>query len=75
MPGDSGPAYRRFQNLPKGVCPSCKYFQLEKTPPLLYPQKESGCNVLPFRVIAEAFGAEVDYGPKDGPVEWVTFKQ
>jgi hypothetical protein len=42
---------------------------------LLYPQKESGCNVLPFRVIAEAFGAEVDYGPKDDPIEWVSFAQ
>ncbi len=30
---------------------------------------------LPFRFIAEAFGAEVDWGPKDGPTEWVTFLQ
>jgi len=30
---------------------------------------------LPFRFIAEAFGAEVDWGPKDGPTEWVTFMQ
>ncbi len=36
---------------------------------------KDGRTVLPFRVIAEAFGAEVDYGPKDGPIEWVTFKQ
>lgn len=30
---------------------------------------------LPFRFIAEAFGAEVDWGPKDAPTEWVTFTQ
>jgi hypothetical protein len=31
--------------------------------------------VLPFRVIAEAFGAEVGYVPKDASIEWVGFKQ
>jgi len=36
---------------------------------------KDGRTVLPFRVIAEAFGAEVDYGPKDGPTEWVSFQQ
>jgi hypothetical protein len=35
----------------------------------------NGRTVLPFRAIAEAFGAEVDYGPKDAPIEWVSFKQ
>jgi hypothetical protein len=34
-----------------------------------------GRTFLPFRAIAEAFGAEVDYGPADGPVEWVSFQQ
>lgn len=34
-----------------------------------------GRTYLPFRAIAEAFGAEVDYGPQDGPVEWVSFEQ
>jgi hypothetical protein len=33
-----------------------------------------GRTFLPFRAIAEAFGAEVDYGPADGPVEWVSFE-
>ncbi len=36
---------------------------------------QDGRTVLPFRVIAEAFGAEVDYGPKDAPVEWVRFRK
>ncbi|RJX24932.1 MAG: copper amine oxidase N-terminal domain-containing protein [Dethiobacter sp.] len=36
---------------------------------------KDGRTVLPFRVIAEAFGAEVDYGPKDAAIEWVSFKQ
>lgn len=36
---------------------------------------KDGRTFLPFRFIAEAFGAEVDYGPEDGPVEWVTFLQ
>lgn len=34
-----------------------------------------GRTVLPFRVIAEAFGAKVDYGPKDAAVKWVSFEQ
>jgi hypothetical protein len=34
-----------------------------------------GRTMLPFRAIAEAFGAEVDYGPKDAAVEWVSFEQ
>lgn len=36
---------------------------------------KDGRTVLPFRAIAEAFGADVDYGPKDGPIEWVSFQQ
>jgi hypothetical protein len=36
---------------------------------------KDGRTFLPFRFIAEAFGAEVDWGPKDGPTEWVTFLQ
>jgi len=36
---------------------------------------KDGRTFLPFRFIAEAFGAEVEYGPEDGPVEWVTFLQ
>jgi len=35
----------------------------------------NGRTMLPFRAIAEAFGAEVDYGPKDAPIEWVSFTQ
>jgi hypothetical protein len=31
--------------------------------------------VLPFRAIAETFGAEVDYGPKEAAVEWISFEQ
>jgi len=38
-------------------------------------QIKDGRTFLPFRAIAEAFGAEVDYGPADGPVEWVSFSQ
>jgi hypothetical protein len=38
-------------------------------------QIRHGRTFLPFRAIAEAFGAEVDYGPKTGKVEWVSFKQ
>jgi hypothetical protein len=38
-------------------------------------QIKEGRTFLPFRAIAEAFGAEVDYGPADGPVEWVSFQQ
>lgn len=37
-------------------------------------QIRSGRTILPFRVIAEAFGAEVDWGPKGQPVEWVSFE-
>jgi len=33
-----------------------------------------GRTFLPFRVIAEAFGAVVDYGPKDASVRWVSFE-
>ncbi|MGB4071125.1 MAG: copper amine oxidase N-terminal domain-containing protein, partial [bacterium] len=33
-----------------------------------------GRTYLPFRAIGEAIGLEVDYGPKDGPVEWVSFE-
>jgi hypothetical protein len=33
-----------------------------------------GRTFLPFRAIGEAFGVTVDYGPKDGPVEWVSFE-
>ena len=33
-----------------------------------------GRTFLPFRAIAEAFDAEVDYGPKTGLVEWVSFE-
>ncbi|MEW5920171.1 MAG: stalk domain-containing protein [Bacillota bacterium] len=36
---------------------------------------KNGRTFLPFRFIAEAFGAEVDFGPKTGAIEWVTFKQ
>ena len=36
---------------------------------------KDGRTFLPFRVIAEAFGASVFYGPEIGPVEWVTFVQ
>lgn len=36
---------------------------------------KDGRTFLPFRFIAEAFGAEVEYGPEDGPVERVTFLQ
>lgn len=36
---------------------------------------QDGRTMLPFRVIAEAFGATVDYGPKDAPVKWVSFEQ
>jgi nitrous oxidase accessory protein NosD len=36
---------------------------------------KDGRTMLPFTVIAEAFGAEADYGPKDAPVEWVSFEQ
>lgn len=35
----------------------------------------NGRTYLPFRFIAEAFGAEVGYEPKVGPVETVMFKQ
>lgn len=28
---------------------------------------------LPLRAVGEILGASFDYGPKDGPVEWVTF--
>jgi hypothetical protein len=38
-------------------------------------QIKDGRTFLPFRAIAEAFGAEVDYGPKDAPVQWVSFEQ
>ncbi len=34
----------------------------------------NGRTFLPFRAIGEAFGVTVDYGPKDGPVEWVSFE-
>ncbi|MDP2873349.1 MAG: copper amine oxidase N-terminal domain-containing protein [Bacillota bacterium] len=37
-------------------------------------QIRNGRTVLPFRVIAEAFGAEVDWGPKGAAVEWVSFE-
>lgn len=36
---------------------------------------KDGRTFLPFRYIAEAFGADVEYGPEDGPVEWVSFTQ
>jgi hypothetical protein len=36
-------------------------------------QVRNGRTVLPFRVIAEAFGAKVDYGPKGAPTTWVSF--
>lgn len=37
------------------------------------PEIHAGRTVLPFRVIAEQMGAEVDYGPRDAEVEWVSF--
>lgn len=36
---------------------------------------ENGRTFLPFRAVAEAFGAEVSYGPLEGPVQWVYFEQ
>ena len=33
----------------------------------------NGRTFLPFRAIGEAIGLEVDYGPKDGPVKWVSY--
>ncbi len=33
-----------------------------------------GRTYLPFRAIAEAFGAEVDFGPPTGSVTWVEFR-
>jgi hypothetical protein len=36
---------------------------------------KDGRTMLPYTAIAEAFGAVVDYGPKDAPVEWVSFEQ
>ena len=36
---------------------------------------ENGRTFLPFRAVAEAFGAEVSYGPPEGPVQWVYFEQ
>jgi hypothetical protein len=36
---------------------------------------KDGRTMLPHAAIAEAFGAEADYGPKDAPVEWVSFEQ
>ncbi len=33
----------------------------------------NGKTYLPFRFIAEAFGAEVEWGPLNAPIEWVAF--
>ena len=34
-------------------------------------QIRNGRTVLPFRYIAESFGAKVNYGPEYGPVEYI----
>lgn len=36
------------------------------------PFIEDGRTFVPVRFVAEAFGAEADWGPKDGATEWVT---
>lgn len=38
------------------------------------PFIKSGRTVLPFRAVAEAFGATVSFGPETGAVEWVKFQ-
>ncbi len=35
---------------------------------------EDGRTFIPVRFLAEALGAEADWGPKPGPVEWVSFE-
>jgi len=60
MPGDSGPAYRRFQNLPKGVCPSCKNYQLANQKGSVPPVKSSSYGNLNFAHQKKMLG---DSGP------------
>ena len=39
------------------------------------PFIENQRTFVPVRFLAEAFGATADYGPKNAPIEWVSFKQ